>query len=396
MEFTVWFDDGFVAYLNGQEIARSNVPAGPLQCDDPATSHEASTGPMTFTVDPGLLTQGDNVFAVEVHNSSLTSSDLSMRPTLVAWDVPPPDADITRGPFLQQVDRTSVLVVWETDQAVQSTVIYGDTSTMDRTIEDTDPKMRHVLLLPDLDPASEHFYQVQSARVPSLMGRFMTEMNRADPFRVAVYGDTRSNHNDHRAVMSQLEMEGAHIALHSGDLVGDGDIPSQYDTYFDIEAGLLLNVPQSPTLGNHERSGALYLDLFELPPNSPSPERYYWVHYSTVFYVALDMYGSAYDSGSQQFNWLETTLSDASQNSDVRHILVLLHHGPYDSGSHGSNMTVRNDLVPLFEQYGVDMVFSGHDHVYERGTVNDVKYVVTGGGGAPLYAIAGDWWTVPK
>ncbi|MFW5740881.1 MAG: metallophosphoesterase family protein, partial [Myxococcota bacterium] len=46
-----------------------------------------------------------------------------------------------------------------------------------------------------------------------------------------------------------------------------------------------------------------------------------------------------------------------------------------------------------FEQYHVDIVFSGHDHCYERSTVNGVKYVVTGGGGAPLYGVNGDWWT---
>ena len=47
---------------------------------------------------------------------------------------------------------------------------------------------------------------------------------------------------------------------------------------------------------------------------------------------------------------------------------------------------VRSDLVPLFEKYDVQMVFSGHDHDYERGTVNGIKYVVTGGGGERLRA----------
>jgi hypothetical protein len=50
-------------------------------------------------------------------------------------------------------------------------------------------------------------------------------------------------------------------------------------------------------------------------------------------------------------------------------------------------------LVPLFEQYGVDAVFSGHSHAYERYAYNGIQYIVTGGGGAPLYDLTVD--TVP-
>ncbi|RLB49883.1 MAG: hypothetical protein DRI90_24180, partial [Deltaproteobacteria bacterium] len=62
LELEAIFDDGFVAYLNGTEIARSNVPSGPLQASDAASGgHEASDGAQTFVVSPSLLVQGDNV-----------------------------------------------------------------------------------------------------------------------------------------------------------------------------------------------------------------------------------------------------------------------------------------------------------------------------------------------
>jgi len=51
-------------------------------------------------------------------------------------------------------------------------------------------------------------------------------------------------------------------------------------------------------------------------------------------------------------------------------------------------------LVPLFELYDVDMVFTGHDHNYEHGEVNGIHYVVTGGGGAPLYGSGTEGWTI--
>ena len=65
---------------------------------------------------------------------------------------------------------------------------------------------------------------------------------------------------------------------------------------------------------------------------------------------------------------------------------MLLHRPPYSSGAHGGieNPNLETHLVPLFEQYGVDMVFAGHDHHYERSYKSGVYYIVAGGGGAPL------------
>jgi acid phosphatase type 7 len=67
---------------------------------------------------------------------------------------------------------------------------------------------------------------------------------------------------------------------------------------------------------------------------------------------------------------------------------VFLHNPPYTCAplpAHTSDMDVRGILCPLFEQYGVNMVFTGHNHEYERNYANGVYYIVTGGGGAPLH-----------
>ena len=79
------------------------------------------------------------------------------------------------------------------------------------------------------------------------------------------------------------------------------------------------------------------------------------------------------------------------------------HRSPYSSGGeHGSALEVRAAFGPLFERYGVDLAIAGHEHDYERTipirestttTSTDVTYVVTGGGGAPLYPAATSTWT---
>ncbi len=394
LELQAVFDDGFVAYLNGTEIARSHVPSGVLQASDGASAgHEASEGPEAFVVPANLLVQGENVLSVEVHNAGISSSDLSFIPTLWGYDTPPTNAEITRGPFLQQVSRTRALVVWETDNAVVSTVIHGPTEAMTQTVEDTNPKTHHVVELTGLPANAIHYYQVQSAQIPSPMGRFHTEVNRADPYRIAAYGDTRSGHTVHGQVIAGLLPHEPMLALLTGDLVATGSDSGQWDTFFSIETPLLRDVALYPALGNHEGQGTLYVDIFELPENAPTPERFFSVKYATTLLISLDQYVSDIGASSAQVAWLEQTLQEANQDADIRLKLVELHSGPYDSGNHGSSSSARDVLVPLFEQYGVDVVFSGHDHHYERSTVNDVKYVVTGGGGAGLYSVSGDWWS---
>lgn len=84
VELTIDYDDGFIAYLNGKEVARRNMPTGTVTYQTfAATAHEVGT-PETISLGTAgdLLRVGKNVLAIEGHNNSLTSSDLSMVPSL--------------------------------------------------------------------------------------------------------------------------------------------------------------------------------------------------------------------------------------------------------------------------------------------------------------------------
>jgi tartrate-resistant acid phosphatase type 5 len=87
-------------------------------------------------------------------------------------------------------------------------------------------------------------------------------------------------------------------------------------------------------------------------------------------------------SDSTQRGWLARTL----KRFDVPLTVVAFHHPPFSVGTvHGSHRGVRERWVPLFERHGVDLVLSGHNHLYERSRLRGIDYVVTGGGGAALY-----------
>src|SRR6185369_7503489 len=117
---------------------------------------------------------------------------------------------------------------------------------------------------------------------------------------------------------------------------------------------------------------------FALPPNGSQVERYYSVESGDALFIMTD--SNSCCDGTERA-WMENLLSTTTH----RWKFVFLHHTPYSCAngfaSIGPNTTLRNSWSPLFEQYGVDVVFTGHDHIYERSKLVD-DYVVGGSAGS--------------
>lgn len=144
-----------------------------------------------------------------------------------------------------------------------------------------------------------------------------------------------------------------------------------------------------PILGNHDWGNASgnptganpYLAYFDLPGN----ERYYTFDQGECRFFMLDSDAnepSGITAGSAQAAWLQSEL----QNSLKRYNIVILHHAPYSSASHGPNTTLQWP----FAAWGAHLVLAGHDHSYERLFVNGIPYIVNGLGGKSIYA----WGTI--
>jgi 3',5'-cyclic AMP phosphodiesterase CpdA len=88
---------------------------------------------------------------------------------------------------------------------------------------------------------------------------------------------------------------------------------------------------------------------------------------------------------AEQTAWLRAQL-EAAERDHVPHVFVLLHQPPFSVGDHCGAALVMREWVELFERHRVRAVFAGHDHAYERMERNGVRYFVSGGAGAPLYA----------
>lgn len=134
-----------------------------------------------------------------------------------------------------------------------------------------------------------------------------------------------------------------------------------------------------PSLGNHDwytPGAAPYLAYFSLPGN----ERYYSFTWGPIEFFALDSDSSEPDgiaSSSAQGAWLQSALAASRSPWQV----VYFHHPPYSSGSHGSTL----DLRWPFAAWGADAVLAGHDHLYERLSIDGIPYFVNGLGGHSIY-----------
>jgi len=289
---------------------------------------------------------------------------------------------IIKGPYLQQVTQDSMVVMWETDEAAPSRVDYGLAAPGERFVEDPSPHTIHEVTLTGLATGTAYRYNVTSGATTSVASTFATAPEFPQPFRMVVYGDSRSYPATHAAVAAGIAASRPDIVLHTGDLVSGGAYGEFGQQFFTPARDLMLDTPLLPSLGNHEDNSSWYFDLLSLPGN----ERWFAFTYGCARIICLDT-NASHSPGSAQHNWLLSELTSAECAAAAWRI-VYFHHPPYSAtAKHGDDWGVRLTLVPFFEQHRVNVVFSGHSHAYERYANNGIVYIVTGGGGAPLHGL---------
>jgi predicted phosphodiesterase len=289
---------------------------------------------------------------------------------------------VVGGPVVVNVTASTATVVWvvESDQAT----LRAPAGAAPRV----SPSLRvEKTTLAGLRPDTRYEYGVGSDG--GVKGSFKTPPNGAAPFQFVVFGDTRTRHDVHRRVIEAMLKHGVpDFVVHTGDLVANGDESSLWPVFFDIEKDLLRQAAFFPALGNHERNSRDFYDFFQVTTPYDSfnwGNAHFIVLNSDIGNVAKSKFvRDAY--WAEQTRWLEEDLA-SSQKADYR--FVVAHHPPISAVS---NRAPGNDwmaaLEPLFEKYRLTAGFFGHDHNYQHFLKNGVHYVITGGGGAPLYDVA--------
>ncbi len=398
-------DDGAVAYLNGTEILRDNMPAAPapITKDTMATFAIANADERmtnSFWVPDAALLPGTNCLAVEIHQVLPDSSDISFNARLSAVTTP----SVVRGPYLQMGTTNSVVVRWRTDAATDSRVIFGgDATNMPFAAYQHAMTNEHVVSITNLSPATRYHYAIGTSSNILSGGEGYTfatapPVGSRVPTRIWAIGDSGSADDYARAVRdSYLAVAGAGPAdvwLMLGDnayeVGSDGEFQS---AVFDMYPSILRNTVAWVAFGNHDSyaaDGASYFDAFTLPTGgeaggSPSgTERYYAFDHGNIHFVCLDSQGSGRMTTDPMLQWLAADLASTTQ----KWIIAFWHHPPYTKGSHDSDSEVeliemRENVLPILEAGGADLVLGGHSHVYERSRFVDGFYATptTLGGG---------------
>ena len=201
-----------------------------------------------------------------------------------------------------------------------------------------------------------------------------------DSVRFAVIGDSGTGETPQLEVAREMEdyreVAGFTFVIMLGDNIYGGDSPRDFANKFEQPYKKLLDagVKFYASLGNHDNPDERLYKLFNM-----GGERYYSFKKNDVAFFALD---STYMNPTQ-LAWLEAQL----RNSRAAWKICYFHHPLYSDGKfHGPDLDLRTALVPMFKKYGVNAVFSGHEHVYERLKPQEgVYYFVLGNSGELRY-----------
>lgn len=319
-------------------------------------------------------------------------------------------------PYLQFGTKHSMAILWETEEPATTRVEFGksrlgdELANLSQSKELPGMEMMHEVVLENLEPETKYFWRVISEfesgeRLISEPSTFRTNVNDSTAFSFLLYGDSQTDTTAWGKVARLGWSERPNFAVLAGDLVDrGGNIDDWLVEFFPPANALMRRIPIYTALGNHEDDHPNYYRYMHNPP----PEYYYTFTYGNAQFFVVDT-NKPVTEGSEQYIWLEQELA----KSTAPWKFVMHHHPPYSSeeNDHGNSWTgstsygthARN-LVPLYEEYGVDFCLFGHVHMYERtwpllkGEVNQkngVIYINSGGAGGGLedFAPTRSWFT---
>lgn len=318
-----------------------------------------------------------------------------------------------RAPYIQMLTARSVVIRWLTQDSQFGSVRFGeDSGDMVRIELENSPTKDHIVKLSGLKPGTKYFYQAGnisgSNKFDPEKDWFYTHPEKVVPTRVWVMGDSGQPGDilyqvrdaamrwmkDNPLLKEKSDAQvnfGANkpyisvwIAL--GDIAyGSGSNEQFQSALFDPFEDITANTVLWPVYGNHDDRRSSYYKIFNLPENGEAggvashTENYYSIDYSNVHFIMLDSQASDRSKTGNMAKWLQHDLA----NNTKLWLIAAFHHPPYTKGTHDSDdnfdsfgkmQEMRQNIIPILEQAGVDLVLSGHSHMYERSYMIDCAY----------------------
>ena len=313
-----------------------------------------------------------------------------------------------RGPYLQMMSSNAVTIRWQSKNEFKGVVSYGiQSNQLNKTQYEDIASEEHEIRLTGLKPATKYFYSADSEAKTTFNGssfwfktspEIKTNHANRESVRFWVTGDQGYPNIIQEQVRdsmltwikknprSSLDLSPLDFWITTGDNAYRSGSNEQFQAgFFEPYKSILRNTPVWPVYGNHDARRWAFFDLFTFPTKAESggvasgTEHYYSFDYANIHFVILDTEGSDLDVDGEMLSWLKKDLKETKQ----QWLIAFSHHPPYTKGSHNSDnkrdssgrlFTVRENILPLLEEAGVDLVLSGHSHMYERSDLINCHY----------------------
>lgn len=300
-----------------------------------------------------------------------------------------------RAPYLQLLSESGVVIHWQTVQDQKGIVRYGtDLRNLKLSAEESSSGTIHRVKLSGLNSNTRYYYSVGSAdnvfRGGTKNDWFVTSppIGQSNAIRMWVLGDP-GNWSDNAldvrdAMMKWLNVNKREsrtyldLLLTTGDNAYTSGTNKQFQqALFTPYSDILRNISIWPAYGNHDDRRWAFFKIFDLPTQAEvgglasGSERYYSFDYANTHIVFLDTQSSDLTKNGEMINWLRHDLLNTRQ----QWLIAVFHHPAYSKGTHDSDSNrdswgrltkVRENLLPVLERYGVDLVLNGHSHMYQR------------------------------
>lgn len=310
---------------------------------------------------------------------------------------------IVAGPMIQAVGTSSFVVVWQVNRPGQGTVDVMDGEGVILKVQSKIKNDRHIATITGLKPGGTYSYRIRHKRDGAekfVAGpwKCKTDAGPAAAFRFLAFGDSGTGGRGQYQLAEQMAKSQFDLVIHTGDLVYKrGEARDYPKKFFAPYAKILPSIPFMPVIGNHDYDtdrGLPLIKTFVLPRNRPkgiAPERHYWFDYGCARFVAVNADAEEDELRDRVVPWMVRVFKSAPGRWRFLYTHYPLYTGSTDRGPVEK---FRKILLPALERSGVDVVFSGHNHLYERSKpilagkivtqAEGVVHVVTGAGGAEL------------
>ncbi|MHA1410930.1 MAG: metallophosphoesterase [Candidatus Odinarchaeia archaeon] len=314
-----------------------------------------------------------------------------------------PGVFITNGPTVNMVTPNSTIIHWRTNELSNSTVEYGLNTSLIEEINSSELVITHSIKLVNLKENTTYYYRVKSNNTCSDIYTFKTAFIGNGTFTFLVWGDNRPfGSNPQPQVFKELVNlmfeQKPNLVFGVGDYIY-GEALTEETTRqrwcdFTNETDKLHHtIPLFLAVGNHDIPGKTYFEEYFYAPYN-NTNRFYSFDYGNSHFVILNSEELGYEGrlSPAQKNWLE---SDLNSTNKV-HRFIFMHRPMYPVNSHlgdsfDRDPALQNWMQELFENYSVDIVFAGHEHLYARQNASGITNLIVGGGGAPLHTAIHTW-----